>query len=493
MHRLTTWDFLAGAVALVVPLAIYLASVSPNVSFWDTGEMQTVPYILGIAHPTGFPAFTLVGWLFTHVVVYGSVAWRMSAMSALAMAFAARGVYALAREFDVVPPVACASGLLFAVGDVVWSRGARTEVHALAAAFLVWTLVFGVAFARSGKAQPLYLGALMFGLGVATHPVVSLLVPGLVVLLARRYRDLRPTRAIAAIGIVAACGLLYLYLPLRSSIVTAQHLDPLASIGLPPGRPFWDYDHPATWDGFHREIAGSDFNVGAGTSGIFAFDHYRETIQSYASRATLEFGGVGIGAVVIGLVYVLRDRTFLALGALLATSIAIPFALNYHDEADVDRYLIGSYAVLSVFAGHGAQSLLRDFLKRPGALGPALASVAVLGACAGLVAQNSREFAQHDDLSAVRWVDRVRAETPTNAIVVSFWAYATPLAYASYVEHSFDDRLVEAQWIGDDRNYLPQWLAKRPVYVVAQYMPSIPGYRFTPTSDEYPFIYRVSR
>jgi hypothetical protein len=208
---------------------------------------------------------------------------------------------------------------------------------------------------------------------------------------------------------------------------------------------------------------------------------------------TAEFGGFGIAVVVIGVLYVLRDRTYLALAGCLAVAIAIPFALNYHDEADVDRYLLGSYALLSVFAGYGAQALLHDFLRRPGAIAPALASLALLGCAGALVAQNAREFQQRDDLSAKQWVERVRAETPTNAIVVSFWAYATPLAYTAYVEHAFDDRLVEPQWIGNDASYLPRWLQQRPVYVVSQFMPVVDGYRFTPTGDKYPFIYRVSR
>ena len=32
----------------------YSAPLGPGT--WDTAELQTVPYILGIAHPTGFPA-----------------------------------------------------------------------------------------------------------------------------------------------------------------------------------------------------------------------------------------------------------------------------------------------------------------------------------------------------------------------------------------------------------------------------------------------------
>ncbi|MGH7709276.1 MAG: protein O-mannosyl-transferase family, partial [Vulcanimicrobiaceae bacterium] len=85
---------LPGWLAFLGPLVLYVASLSPAVAFWDTGEMQTVPWILGIAHPTGFPLFTLLGWAFSHVVAIDTVAWRISLLCALATAAAAWAGYA---------------------------------------------------------------------------------------------------------------------------------------------------------------------------------------------------------------------------------------------------------------------------------------------------------------------------------------------------------------------------------------------------------------
>ena len=114
-----------GGLAFAGPLVLYGASLPVSVAFWDTGEMQTVPYILGTAHPTGFPLFVLLGWAFTHAVAIGTVAWRTSLFCALTMALAARLVYSLALLFDVEPPLAACGALLFAAGEVAWSRGTR--------------------------------------------------------------------------------------------------------------------------------------------------------------------------------------------------------------------------------------------------------------------------------------------------------------------------------------------------------------------------------
>jgi hypothetical protein len=74
----------AATAAFIVSMALYIPGLPMQVWNGDTAEAQTVPFILGIAHPTGFPAYTPAGWLFTHVVAFGTVAWRMNLFAAFA-------------------------------------------------------------------------------------------------------------------------------------------------------------------------------------------------------------------------------------------------------------------------------------------------------------------------------------------------------------------------------------------------------------------------
>ena len=50
----------------IVAFIVYVRTLCPTVDFIDSGELATVAYTLGIAHPTGYPLFTLVGWIFSH-------------------------------------------------------------------------------------------------------------------------------------------------------------------------------------------------------------------------------------------------------------------------------------------------------------------------------------------------------------------------------------------------------------------------------------------
>ena len=49
-------------IALFV-FIVYLTTLAPSVVNIDSGELATVQITLGIAHPTGYPLFTMLGYL----------------------------------------------------------------------------------------------------------------------------------------------------------------------------------------------------------------------------------------------------------------------------------------------------------------------------------------------------------------------------------------------------------------------------------------------
>ena len=55
-----------------VALALYLATLAPSITLangaGDSGELASTAYTLGIAHPTGYPLYTLIGFVVTHLV-----------------------------------------------------------------------------------------------------------------------------------------------------------------------------------------------------------------------------------------------------------------------------------------------------------------------------------------------------------------------------------------------------------------------------------------
>ena len=60
MSRIRWGWTLPPLLAAIAALAIYLPRLMPGVGLWDTAEFQTIGSTLGIAHPTGYPAYSIL-------------------------------------------------------------------------------------------------------------------------------------------------------------------------------------------------------------------------------------------------------------------------------------------------------------------------------------------------------------------------------------------------------------------------------------------------
>ena len=86
LRSLTRSVMLPPALASLAALLVYLRTLSPAVSIIDSGELAAVASTLGIAHPTGYPLFTLLGRIFTMLPIASEVIVRLNIMAALCTA-----------------------------------------------------------------------------------------------------------------------------------------------------------------------------------------------------------------------------------------------------------------------------------------------------------------------------------------------------------------------------------------------------------------------
>jgi Protein of unknown function (DUF2723) len=471
--RLPWW----GAAAFLLPFALYSYSLAPDVAYWDTAEMQTVPYIFGIAHPTGFPVFVFLGWLFSHAIPIGTVAWRISLMTAVAMAGAAWLVYATVVDFGESELVGLGGALLFATGEVVWSRGSRAEVHTFAVAFaalVIWQLL---RYYRTGSVRALYVGAFAFGLAVANHGIASLLVPGIAMLVLPRIRDLGAKRTLIAIGLAIVPVLLYAYIPLRGMYLFAHNVDPTLALGLPAGRPFWDFEHPVTLPAFLHFIGGGDSSqVGTGFGRMFSLESYPAVSARFFEDAMKEFGLPALIFTLLGIALVARRQPWIALSLFVICGTCIPYGLLY-PESDQDRYLLTAYWGVAVFAAVGASRALLAYAGRAKVLAQTATLLVLFGSALALFLYNRPMLNQRQDPGSRALIERTVASTPDDAILVANWTYATSLGYAAYVDHTLGHRVVVVAFPADYSYLYPGWLKKnRRIFLVNQPQFDDPAY-----------------
>ena len=81
---------LAPAFAGVIAFIVYAITLHPSIPGGDSGELIAVAHAPGIAHPPGYPLYTVIGFLWSHIVPAGSIAWRMNLLSAYAAPWRSR-------------------------------------------------------------------------------------------------------------------------------------------------------------------------------------------------------------------------------------------------------------------------------------------------------------------------------------------------------------------------------------------------------------------
>ena len=75
-------NYITASALFIVSIAVYIKTLAPSVWFIDSGELSAVASTLGIAHPTGYPLFTLIGHLFSMLPVSESQVYNLNLMSA---------------------------------------------------------------------------------------------------------------------------------------------------------------------------------------------------------------------------------------------------------------------------------------------------------------------------------------------------------------------------------------------------------------------------
>ncbi len=475
--------------AFLIPAAFYVASASSEPGSWDTAELQGVPYILGIAHPTGFPLYVLLGYVWSHLAAVGSIAFRMNAFSGLAVAAIAAAGYAVAREFGAARSVALWAALWFAFTENVWSHAARAEAQDLAIALAAVSIWCFLRWLNGGRERWFFTAFACCGLALAAHPNALWLLPAFAIgsLIAPRRPRLAP--AAGAMALVVLPLLFYLYLPLRSEYVVAHGIDPTAHLDGVNGGIFWDYNDPRTMRGFATELSGSQFQTPQYVWQAFNPEHAIDAARALLGGLHEQYGIVATVLIALGLLVALRRNWRAAVVVCVACTSGLLFSVAYPNEGDVGRY-----------------RLLTSWLAVPllGALVPAGMQrnrrIAAIVLTIALTAGTIRTFLQNDALlrhaprEGGRWViDAVGPRVPIGGIVVTGWLDATSLGYGAYVDGSLPGRvIVSDNQLRMDRYRL--WAVTHPVYVLVNPndVKTMPGAIDEARLDDYHELYRVT-
>ncbi len=480
----------AALAAFAVPATVYIASASVEPGAWDTAELQGVPYLLGISHPTGFPFYVLLGYAWSHLVPVGTIAWRMNAMSGVAMGLVCVAAYLAALEFGASLFVALSATLAFAFAPNVWQHAARAEAQDLAVACAAFAIVAFLRWMRGGGAGWFAAAFALCGLAMAAHPNALWTLPALIAgaLIPRRRPPLRLVAASAALTLAALA--LYLYLPLRSQYVARHGLDPAAVLPGANGGIFWNYNDPRTAHGLALELTGSEFGTPKYLLASFNPLHVEGAVWAFVQGLNEQYGILATLLIAAGFVAACRRDWRAALVVLVACTAGLVFSVIYPNESDVGRYrILDSWVAVPMLGAltPRAKPLSANVLH------VALVLVLVFVAVSSL--HRHGNFFHRVPGEGGRWVIRaVRPYVPPGSVIVTSWLDATSLAYGAYVDGSLPGRIV----VSDDRFDVPlyqRWTNGRRIFVLVNPKDggALAGTTDYAKLDDYHELYEVTR
>jgi hypothetical protein len=355
--------------------------------------------------------------------------------------------------------VGIGAAIVFALGDVAWTRGVRAEVHDLALLCVAVAVTAAARAGREGSPRALGIAALACGLGAAAHPVALLAVPAVLVL---------AWPALAVSGkhgwTVAALALaplaFYAYVPLRSAYVEAHGLDPAAALGVAGGA-IWDDDGPSTPASFARYVSGAAFDP-ARSLRLAATPRGLAQLRDLAlETAYREYSPLVLTFALTGLLYLALRRPRVAVGLVAIGVLDVAFVANFAAESDAVRYLLGGLWAVAACAGVGAWWLATALTggARP-AIAVALAATLLLVGLWPNAPAAAFDVAHERRLEDARaFVASVERLAVPGSLVIASWNFATPLAYDAYVARRLRLRLV-CGWPLDDRAHFKAWHAR---------------------------------
>ena len=148
---------------------IYFLTLYPGVAGGDSGELIINAYGLGVAHPPGYPLYTLLGHMMTWLP-FGSVAWRVNLLSALLDALAAGLLFRLSWKMTKDPWAGALACGIYAFSPLIWSYAVTAEVFPLNNFFIAVLLNIAWAFVSGGRRwQIAALAFFISGLALSNH------------------------------------------------------------------------------------------------------------------------------------------------------------------------------------------------------------------------------------------------------------------------------------------------------------------------------------
>ena len=443
-----------------ISLGGYLLTFARTVTLVDSGELILTSAKLGVAHPPGFPLYTVFGYIFSHLP-FGTVAAKISFMSAIFAALASAvltlitiDIYDIFIEFSpskenrktntkqstvnhlFLAPIfqklmPLAIGLSFAFSTTFWFYASVAEVYTLnifVLSIIIYLMLNWYMLKQKGDLvnadRIIPVAALVYGLALGVHHVTILLtLPAIAFLVIHtagfNYLLSRPVK-IAFITVLIGFAI-YIYLPLAANQT-----------------PILNWGNPVSFEKFYWHISAKQYRVNLSLNP----DTIIPQLKYFFKLVFWQFTPLGLIPALIGLKALWQRQRGIFYLVSLIILFDVAYSVSYEIAEDKDAYYLTTNFALAIAISAGTIQLFEKLAEKERLFASIilifLLLLPILNFVSHYFESNKRNY-----LIARDFVENTMASVEPNGLLLTLeWQFYSPYLYMRHLENFRRDATV---------------------------------------------------
>ncbi len=327
----------------VFTFVIYFFGISQSVFGGDGGDIILAAWFGGVAHPPGYPLNTMLGYLFTHLPIGGSVAYRADILAAFLQSANVLVIFLIVKKLTKRTLIALCASLVLAFNPLFWLYAHTVEVFQLKVLLVLVAQYFLLCWYEGKKKSHLYFSIMFLGLAVFHHTLTLLIIPAFAFLIYKNDKKIFSSKktVLRAAGAFLVGTIPYIFI-----VFAAFRKTPI------------NWDDPSNLVNLIRLATRADFGFFTATGFLFGQTLNMRLVQllSFFGFMKNDFLIFGLLLMVCGFVYLFIKRRKLFWFYLLLTLLTGPIFLMYSGFPLTndfifgiwERFLMETYAYLIV-------------------------------------------------------------------------------------------------------------------------------------------------
>ncbi len=447
------------SLILLIAGSAYLLTLYPGAVVFanDSARFQFLGKVLGTAHTTGYPLYTLINHLFVNIFPLGNLAFKVNLLSAIFTLLALIFLYRILVLVELSPRIAFMGTLIFAFTRMVWKQSVMAEIYTLHLLFVSIVVYFLLKWSKTLNGRDFFISLFFYAVSFGNHLTTITLLPAIIyfVWVTDRKVFVNPKKIMWIFIFIIIGALQYAYL-------------------------FWRFYDP---DGVYLQGQVYDlksfinFISGAGwKSNMFRFSLWEilfKRLPVFFYELMIEFFYLLFPVGIWGALSWKKKRMNIFL--LLCFFGNTLFAVSY-DIWDIDPYFIPSFFIFSIYVAIGFRYLseyLGKKLKKPGTAVLAMMGFMVVSLL-GINFHYNKFYSQPEKIAASQRVKDILLAVGENSIIIApDYAYLEGLRYYLLGEGLEKERgiyVVHNSQLADIKDYI----LKKKLFVLPQQRKQVP-------------------